>query len=59
MEGISVILLYQNMIPSKKRRVSLKTTVIDQISETEYEKMLIKMTDSTKELNKLIHIESH
>ena len=46
------------MIPSKKRRFSLKTTVIDQISETEYEKMLIKMTDSTKELNKLIHIES-
>ncbi len=58
LEGISVILLYQNMIPSKKRRFSLKTTVIDQISETEYEKMLIKMTDSTKELNKLIHIES-
>ncbi|HRL52171.1 MAG TPA: hypothetical protein PLU84_07575, partial [Enterococcus aquimarinus] len=58
MEGISVILLYQNMIPSKKRRFSLKITVIDQISETEYEKMLIKMTDSTKELNKLIHIES-
>lgn len=54
LEGISVILLYQNMIPSKKRRFSLKTTVIDQISETEYEKMHIKMTFSIKELNELL-----
>lgn len=44
LEVISVILLYQNMIPSKKSHFSLKTTVIDQILETEYEKMLIKMT---------------
>lgn len=55
LEVISVILLYQNMIPSKKRRFSLKITVIDQISETEYEKMLIKMTFSIKELNELLN----
>lgn len=55
LEVISVILLYQNMIPSKKSHFSLKTTVIDQILETEYEKMLIKMTSSTKELNELLN----
>lgn len=55
LEVISVILLYQNMIPSKKRRFSLKTTVIDQISETEYEKMLIKMHASTKELKERLN----
>lgn len=51
LEVISVILLYQNMIPSKKRRFSLKITLINQNFEAEYEKMLIKMTSSTKELN--------
>lgn len=55
LEVISVILLYQNMIPSKNSHFSLKTTVIDQILETEYEKMLIKMTSSTKELNELLN----
>lgn len=40
LEVISVILLYQNMIPSKKRHFSLKITVIDQILETEVEIIL-------------------
>lgn len=55
LEVISVILLYQNMIPSKKRRFSLKITLINQNFEAEYEKVLINMHASTKELKERLN----
>lgn len=55
LEVISVILLYQNMIPSKKSHFSLKITLINQNFEAEYEKVLINMHASTKELKERLN----